>query len=1076
MADRHITYRLRAFLQGGKVAVADEVEYDNTGRTAVGNNATDVQTVLNRLDIIGIGSSIFSFTGNFVAQSSNIDDWFAREIVGADGQTNAQRTFQLPGATAVQTALDRLTNAGLPSLLRLTIGYFGGPSTQMSTNSLVISPRVGGPNISGRTSVTLARGTQVTLEITSSTGTYIVTQATAATNGGASGEVLDDIQLRQETWNAGSNAALPTTVLKGYAYRVVNAPSDGSGRFGVRMLNDDLVIFIGDTFTDWTTTADWFVLAEADGKHISATESNFLLTVVETDTETDFRKVHETATRALVWLSPALFAAGEPPFIVPSGDPSNPRSGQTREYEGGEEDVNAAGDFELSSNFTRAALYVGITPEWITANGADNVEVVIRNIDGSEHDRFDLVDDFESVLGNSAFDHYLLNPTKVGGTFQEVNYYAGMTIEIWERQTQRSFTLGSGVNVTANVDDLVESQLTLDLQAKINRATTLPFLDQEKLDAIVPTETTNTNAVDMLVKSGDASADETDYSTINSADGLPPSFGSAVTWIVAVPDSSSITGAAGIETGTATVVEIDPSLIANRRMYRVTIPVGGSAANFYPVSIQNSVVTELDPDDRFKIDANNLDSALSAAIFHGQTELPETLRALANGAEVFSITHTDYRINNPHAYISSAFAMLKNAPTSFPNTAGVFANEIVGSSVTVDDPSPVTAIQDVSSLTNNVMSGAGISGAGFSVNNFDENNWRMVIGGWLYYPGSLPSLTSILSVRERNGGAQRIVFGINPNALVFRQRNTTGSTVNFGVTHHLYSNEGLIQPSIVAGTLSQSFRVYTAGTYAVRLTGRLSGVLQGGQSQDYVITDVNVDQAQSTVSYSIGVTQSVKIEYKAISTLFGGSAHTLQVSVDSIASGLDEIEVEVLSASASVTTSTGNTYTNLRISDGHIAANRLMRFIVSFRSVLGGETDNLEAIMAFYGYDDNGNPTIFDENTFDLGYPALDLRWDDFVIGGANGVVQNVQGFFLNPDTPLLEFPRHSTLRDWLTNYDTKSSDWAWGNVHGPSQDTEAVHFTETVNFDNQILVSPNGTKYRLTVNNAGAINTVVVT
>lgn len=1075
MADRHITYRLRAFLQGGKVSVADEVEFDNTGRTGVGSGVTDIQSVLNRIDILGLGTPVFSFTGSYVAQGSNIDEWFQREITGADGQTNAQRTFSLPGTTAVQTALTRLTTAGLPSVLSMRISYFGGPSTQMTVNSLTISPRAGGPNIAGRTNVMLSRGQQVAFEITSSTGLWSVTSMGAATNGGGAGEILDDIELRRETWNATANAALPTVVLRGYAFRVTGAPADGSGRFGVRMADGDLVIFTGDSFTDWAVVADWFVLSEADGKHISSTESNFLLTVVETDTETDFRKVHEVATRALVWLSPALFAAGDPPHISPNGDPINPRAGQTRAYEGGEDDVNAAGDFELSINYTRAALYVGITPSYITNNGADDVEVVIRNIDGSEHARYDLVDDFESVLGNSAFNHYLLNPSGVADSFQEVNYYAGQTIEIWERQTQTVFTLGDAVDITANVDDLTENQLSLELQAKINGESALSFLDQEKLDNITTTTSTDTNAIDVLIKSGSASVDITDYHTLNTADGLPPSFTSAVTWIVAVPDNTEITGASGIETGTATIAEITPSLLSGRRMFRVTIPVGGTGLNFYPINVSNTTVSEFDFSDLYKIDANNLDEPLTSAIFHSQTELPEPLRALANGADIFNITHTDYRINNPHAYISSAFAALKNAPTTFPNTAGVFANEIVGSSVTVDDPSPVTAIQEVSSLTNNAMTGAGISSNGFGINMFDENNWRLIIGGWLYY-SELPELTNILSVRERNGGAQRMVIGVNRNNIVFRQRTVIGSSVNFTVTHHLYSTEGLIQPSIVSGTLTQSFRVYTAGTYAVRLTGRLAGALQGGQALNYTVTNVNTDQAPTTLSYSIGVTQSVKVEFKSSSTLFGGAAHSIQVSVDSIASGLDEIEVEVLSASSTVPTSSGNTYSNMRIDDRHARANRLMRFIVSFRSLAGLETDNLEAILVLAGYDDNGNPQIFDENTFNFGYPALDLRWDDFVVGGANGVVQNVQGFFLNPDTPLSEYPRHSTIRDWMTNHDAKSSDWVWGNVHGPSQDTEAVHFTENVNFENQILVSPSGTKYRLSVSDSGALTTSVVT
>ena len=482
---------------------------------------------------------------------------------------------------------------------------------------------------------------------------------------------------------------------------------------------------------------------------------------------------------------------------------------------------------------------------------------------------------------------------------------------------------------------------------------------------------------------------------------------------------------------------------------------------------------------------NQLSDAVVAKLNdnHSQAGLSAALASLNNQASVFSITHTDYRSNNSHSYLSSSFALLKNAPTTFPNTAGAFANEINGAAVTVDDPSTVTSIQDVGRATNNVMSGAGINGESFGINWEDGSNWRLIIGGWMYYNSLPSSYQPILKINERYPGSSvdRDIFGMGPNGLTFKTRTATGDTVNTSYSAHLYTDGagaagGQTQPEIVAGTLSFSFRAYTAKTYFIRLSGFNGGALQGGEGHNYVVANINTSQAETTQVYDLGAgNQTAKIKYDAASNLYRADEHLITVSVDSIISGLDAIRVEVLDQSITVSTSTNNTYADTALSEGHAAAGRLMRYIVSFRSINGVPTGNLEADVTFFGYDINGNPAIFDENVIEFGYPAIDLDYSDLKYGGS-GIHQNVQGFYLNPDTPLIEYPRHSTLRNWLTNYDRKDNQWCWSNVHGPSQDTEAVHFPEFVNFSNFILVAPNRTRYSLSVDNAGTLKTEIVT
>ena len=453
-------------------------------------------------------------------------------------------------------------------------------------------------------------------------------------------------------------------------------------------------------------------------------------------------------------------------------------------------------------------------------------------------------------------------------------------------------------------------------------------------------------------------------------------------------------------------------------------------------------------------------------------ELPPALQALNTNSRVFSITHTNFRRNNVHVFPNNVLAALKRAPTTFPNTAGAFANEITGSATAVGDPSPVTAIQDVSRITNNTMTGAGITGAQFPITYIDDNNWRLIIGGWMYYPTSLPtSYNSIFQVRERSpsGTVYRDIFGMGPSGLTFKQRATTGSTTPVGIRHELISTNGLLEENLTAANLSTAFRVYTSGTYLVQVRGFNSGALTGGQGQDYVVTAVNQDQAATSVSFDLGVgTQSLNISYDAQRSLYGGREHVINIEATSLIAGVDTLVIDIIAASTTVTTSEGNTYNDITLSDGHAAPDRLMRYIVTFRSVNGTEDGNLEAAVAFFGYDLNGNPRYFEENTLDLLYPALDLRWQTCRYGGTSGVHQNVQSFFLNPDTPLIEYPTHDALNGWLSSHDNKNNDYVWGNIDGPDADTEAVYFPEAVNFPNLIFEDDNRVRYVLGVNTSG--------
>ena len=75
MADQHFPYKFKPALQGQNIADAQDVEL-LAAYVGVLTGATDTETALRRLDATGMGSQIRQFTGSYVAEGTNINDWF----------------------------------------------------------------------------------------------------------------------------------------------------------------------------------------------------------------------------------------------------------------------------------------------------------------------------------------------------------------------------------------------------------------------------------------------------------------------------------------------------------------------------------------------------------------------------------------------------------------------------------------------------------------------------------------------------------------------------------------------------------------------------------------------------------------------------------------------------------------------------------------------------------------------------------------------------------------------------------------------------------------------------------------
>ena len=277
----------------GTVTAANQIAFDTTNAVGVAVGAAKTQTVLERLDGTGIGAAINTFAGSFTAGSGNINTWFGgrqqTRLRCTDDSGLAPVPFTLPGTTDLTTAFNDLVTAGLPEVLRFVIEFTDDTSTSFVRVEPLASPN---PQIGGTSAIIIRSGVAATVEITRSSGVIsdYVFQAIGGIGDTTAGtaDALKLINPSDGVWDASASGPLPSTgVTKGNAYRVVNAPSDGSGRFSQRMRDGDRVVWDADTFTSWSALpAQWFVLPLEDIIRGSALDEEFL-TYIELSPQSD---------------------------------------------------------------------------------------------------------------------------------------------------------------------------------------------------------------------------------------------------------------------------------------------------------------------------------------------------------------------------------------------------------------------------------------------------------------------------------------------------------------------------------------------------------------------------------------------------------------------------------------------------------------------------------------------------------------------------------------------------------------------------------------------------------------------
>lgn len=646
MADRHILYKLQPGVEGEFIADAADVEVAGTQSTGLLANVDNVETALMRLDNTGLGAQPRTYTGTFFAasygQNGNQDTWYGgRQTVILETertQSNGRYQFQIPDPTELGLMFDDLASRGLGEIYTLRLTHRAGNTASISRNSLtVVAPSV---SIGGFVQTTVGQGQSVTYRIERINGVIQGWERLGVQQAVAPVATFGEVVLQNTAWNNADSSFLPpsTSVQKGYAFPVVgSSPNDGTLRQGLldagvsdrEIFDGDYVIWTADAFTAWTNGDDWFVLSRNDLQRMSREQSNFLAQTTEIDTRVDVAPVQSLTNDALIWMSENPLAAA--PFLTPSTDSNNPRSGDDYAYIGGRENRNAQQQFQFSQNRFNSYLTVGITPSFITGHPESDIRVRIYDDQRNLLNDFSLATDFvhrtDGDFTNSTVRHYTRNIS--------VNYPFLATIEIWLTRADQQFRINpQTVDVTQNVMNLLEAQLTSDVRDKLNRALPPTGVSYDSIaDRLSPYQTINHTAPagDAMFYSAAANdaypSDLSDFSQVTEAN--PRFQATDVVLFVAVPEPGSFvltnttTDAPVALDNSSPNIEVVESLSVSGTTYFIYRVTNVTSGNRFEVSRST-----LEQVVKWANDINNLQAAIqriNAELQHAALNLPDAL-------------------------------------------------------------------------------------------------------------------------------------------------------------------------------------------------------------------------------------------------------------------------------------------------------------------------------------------------------------------------------------------------------------------------------------------------------------------
>lgn len=442
----------------GTLTAAQQIALETTNLTGLLTGVAEIQTALARFDGTGIGASITNFTNDFTAATANIDDWFGGRQLNRLRCTNISgsqsATFTLPETTDLTTAFDQLVTAGLPERLAYVIELL----TDNANDTLSIVPAAPpNPQIGSTSSILVRNGVAASVEITRTSGTisdYVWTAIGLLGNtGNVSADSIKLINPSTAVWDASASGPLPSNgVVKGNAYRVVNAPTDGTGRFNEVMLTDDWVVWSGETFTSWSAEPhQWFVIPAHEVRRITALEDDFLSMVQRAPT-TD----RNTVTRGTNYAD----SAGEirMKIYATRGDYSAA-------------DLNTTGDIDEYTDPSTQSGFLGIRLTGTNATLASTLPTLyVYAEDGSGN---------FTRLANLDADF-----TFEGNFGGESDYLSREALDYTANDTWRIY-FGTFVERFINPDlDIEESNLSDAVRAKLNRTDGGGSADEQRLAAL----------------------------------------------------------------------------------------------------------------------------------------------------------------------------------------------------------------------------------------------------------------------------------------------------------------------------------------------------------------------------------------------------------------------------------------------------------------------------------------------------------------------------------------------------------------------------------------------------------------
>lgn len=498
---------------GGGPIVASDVTVSDTNLTGIIAGSGNAQAAFDRIDATGLGAQFRQIQGSFAAiyfeGSENTNTWYGgRQTVSirVNPSANGRYTFTMPDAGDVTSLFDDIASRGLGEVYTLTLEYTGGNTGAIGRNRLtVLNASVSNGFAQGTFPTVLAQGQSATFRIARVGGTVGPWERLSIEQSVNPAPTFGEFVFQNTGWNNSDGSFLPPSdsVLKGYAFPVVGSnPNDGTLRQGLldsgvsdRIIYDgDYVVWTADSFTSWTSGDDWFVLPRNQLETLTREQANFLAQVTEVDNRVDLGFAQMMTADALVWLSENPLAAA--PFLTPSTDPSNPRSGDNYPYIGGRDNRNQMQLFQFGANRFNNYLTIGITPSFITAHPASTIDVVTYDSDLNIIDRLNLEDDFtfrtDGDFTNSTVRHYTRNTT--------FNYPFLSIVAVVLTQVQDHYTLSPNtVNVTPNVENLTEQQLAPDVVQKLNSTPAAVGIQQP-----IPPELLKTVSIQNRTPAGDA--------------------------------------------------------------------------------------------------------------------------------------------------------------------------------------------------------------------------------------------------------------------------------------------------------------------------------------------------------------------------------------------------------------------------------------------------------------------------------------------------------------------------------------------------------------------------------------------